>query len=87
MVHYNQTCLPVIALDSALKKDDSYYPQVFLKQCKYIEKKVVTHIHDSLSDFSSDDEKSDKEQIKAIWLIIFENIFFEGAILKESNKE
>ena len=86
MVHYNHTCLPVITLDSALKKDDSYYPQVFLKQCKYIEKGVVRQIHDSLSDFSSDDE-SDKEQIKAIRLIIFENIFFEGAILKESNKE
>ena len=60
MVHYNHTCLPVITLDSALKKDDSYYPQVFLKQCKYIEKNVVRQIHDSLSDFSPDDE-SDKE--------------------------
>ena len=60
MVHYNHTCLPVITLDSALKKDDSYYPQVFLKQCKYIEKNVVRQIHDSSSDFSSDDE-SDKE--------------------------
>ena len=30
------TCLVVITLDSALKKDDIYYPQVFLKECKYI---------------------------------------------------
>ena len=29
----------IISLDSALKKDDDYYPQVFLKECKYIEKK------------------------------------------------
>ena len=35
----NHTCLAVITLDSALKKDGSYYPQVFLKECKYIEKK------------------------------------------------
>ena len=27
----NHTCLAVITLDSALKKDDSYYPQMFLK--------------------------------------------------------
>ena len=50
----------VITLDSALKKDDNHYPQVFLKECKYVEKKVVRHIHDNLSNFSSDDE-SDEE--------------------------
>ena len=44
--------LSMFTLDSALKKDDSYSLQVFLKECKYIEKKVVRHIHDSLSDFS-----------------------------------
>ena len=38
-VNFNHTCLTVISLDSALKKDDSYYPQVILKDCKYIEKK------------------------------------------------
>ena len=30
-VHSNHTCLAVISLDSALKKDENYYPQVFLK--------------------------------------------------------
>ena len=44
-------CLAVISLDSAPKKDDNYYPQVLLKECKYIEKKVVRHIHDNLNDF------------------------------------
>ena len=38
-VDSNHTCLAVISLDSALKKDDNYYPQVFLKECKYIENK------------------------------------------------
>ena len=28
---YNHTCLAVISLDSALKKDENYYPQVFVK--------------------------------------------------------
>ena len=39
-VDSNHTCLAVISLDSALKKDEIYYPKVFLKECKCIEKKV-----------------------------------------------
>ena len=34
----NHTCLAVINLDSALEKDENYYQQVFLKECKYIKK-------------------------------------------------
>ena len=30
----NRTCLAGINLDSALKNDESSYPQVFLKECK-----------------------------------------------------
>ena len=59
----NHICLAEISLDSALKKDENYYLQVFLKQCKYIEKKVIGHINDNLSGFSSFDE-SDEEQIR-----------------------
>ena len=33
-VDSNHTCRVVITLDSALKKDGNYYPQVFLKECK-----------------------------------------------------
>ena len=43
----------MISSDSAIKKDESYYPQVFLKECKYIKKKVIRYINDNLSDFSS----------------------------------
>ena len=54
----NHTYLTVISLDSALKKDENYYPQLLLKDCKHIEKKVISHINehinDNLSDFSSD---------------------------------
>ena len=64
-VDSNHTCLSVISLDSALKKDNSYFLQVFLKkQCKRFEKKVVRHIHDNLSDFSYFSSKSDEESIK-----------------------
>ena len=48
-VYSNNTCLAVISLDAALKKEDNYYPQVFLRECKYIEyieKKVIRHISD-----------------------------------------
>lgn len=31
----------VISLDSAFKEDDNYSPQLFLKECKYIKKKLV----------------------------------------------
>ena len=58
----------IISLDSAFKKDDNYYPQVFLKVGKYIEKKVVRYIYDNLSYSSSSDEsdESDEEKIRAI---------------------
>ena len=59
VVDSNYTCLAVICLDSALKKGDNYYWQVFLKEREYIQKKVIWHIDDNLSDFSSDE--SDEE--------------------------
>ena len=35
----NHTCLAVISLDSPLKKDDNYYPQVLLKCLNTLRKK------------------------------------------------
>ena len=58
-VDSNHTCLAVISLNSALKKDKNYYLQVFLKECKYIEKKVVRHIIDDLESSSDDSDNSD----------------------------
>ena len=60
-VDSSHTCLVIISLESAPEKDDSYYPQVFLRECKYIKKKVVRHIHDNLGDFSSSSDESDEE--------------------------
>ena len=55
-VDSNHTCLAAISLENGFKKDVNYYPQVFLKECKYIEKKVIRYINDNLRDFSSSDE-------------------------------
>ena len=57
----NHTSLAVISLDFALKKDGNYHPQVFLKECKYINKKIVRYIHDNLSNFSYSSDESDEE--------------------------
>ena len=57
----NHTCLTVVNLDSALKKDENFYPQVFLKECSYIEKKVVRHIMDDLESSSNDSDYSNEE--------------------------
>ena len=53
MVDSSHTCLAVISLNSAVKKTENYCPQAFLKECKYIDKNVIRHIYDNLSDFSS----------------------------------
>ena len=60
-LYSNHTCLAVISLDSALKKNDNYYPQMFLKEGKWIEKKVARHINDNLSDFPYSFDESDEE--------------------------
>ena len=35
----NYTCLAVILMHFVVKKDENYYPQIFLKECKYTENK------------------------------------------------
>ena len=61
-VDSNNTCLAVITLDSALKKGENYYRQMFLTGCKCIEKKVIRHINDNLSNFSSPDYSDDSDK-------------------------
>ena len=58
-VDSNHTCLAVISLESTLKKDANYHLQVFLKECKCIEKKVIRHITDDLESSSDDFDDSD----------------------------
>ena len=60
-VDSNHTCLAVISLDFPLKKDDNCYLEVFLKECKYIEKKIIRNMNDNLSDFSYPDEPGEDQ--------------------------
>ena len=58
----NRTCSAVISLDSALKKDENYYPQVFLKESvNILRKKIFRHIIDDLISSSDDSDDSDEE--------------------------
>ena len=42
----NHICLVVIRLVSTMKKEENHYPQMFLKECEYIGKKVIRHINE-----------------------------------------
>ena len=57
-----------------LREDVNYYPQVLLKECKYTEKKVIRYINDNLSNFSSDDDEFDEEQIRINKACLSKNI-------------
>ena len=48
MVDSNHTGLAVSRFDFVLKKDEIDYPQMFLKECKHIKKKVIRHIHGNI---------------------------------------
>ena len=56
------TSLTVINVNPAIEKDKKYYPQVFLKDFKYVEKeKLNRHISEDKKHFSND---ADEKQIK-----------------------
>ena len=57
----------MILLDSIFKRDENYYLQMFLKDCKYI-KKVVRDITD---DFENSFDDSDEEYIKVKYQYVF----------------
>ena len=81
-VDSNHTFLAVISLDSALKKDENWYMQSFLKECKNIKVKLIGHI---INDLESSDDDSHEESIQGMGLMFFENFLFEEANLKMSN--
>ena len=84
-VDFNHTCLAVITLGCALKKDKSYYLKVFSK-CVNTLKNVIRHINNDLSYSCSSDESDEKELSgycflrkqfgKCIfWESLFKNVF------------
>ena len=56
-VDSTQTSVAAVSLDSALKKNENYYLQVILKEFKCIGKKVIRHIIDNLSFYSSESDE------------------------------
>ena len=71
------------------KKDENYYLQLFLKECRFTEKIVIRHISDDV-EHSSDDSRlyvfgrailKMSFLRKQPWEFNFESLFFEGAIL------
>ena len=68
--------LAVTTIDSALKRAGNYYLQVFLKECKYIEKEVIRLITEDIEVFSSDSE-----------YFFFNNTYRENCVLLNSVPE
>ena len=65
-MHY--ACIACITIDSVMKMDKKYFPQVYLEQCKYKIKKIqmsrfinaeIDLDSDSGSDSDSDDDSDD----------------------------
>ena len=59
----NYICWSVILIHSVLKKDENVFLQVFLKECKYMEKekKIISYVTDDLKFSSDGSDESDKE--------------------------
>lgn len=60
-------------IDSVLKTEERYYPQVFLKGCKHIQKdkKVIRYITDDWKFSSDDSDEFDEKWIKHYNGILF----------------
>ena len=57
-------CLSVIMLDSAIKANKKYYPQIFLEECKYVQEKIKTenYIDEDLEKSESDSDSNDETE-------------------------
>ena len=57
-------CLSIIMLDSVIKPKKKYYPQTFLEECKYEQKriKIENLIDDDLEKSESDSDSNDEAE-------------------------
>ena len=57
-------CLLIIMIDSVIKTNKKYYPQILLEECKYIQEKIkiVNYIDEDLIDSESDDSPNDEAE-------------------------
>ena len=60
--NFNYTSLAVISLDSAVKKDENYYPQVFKipNDWKKVVRQIIDDLERSSDDFDDSDGSDDK---------------------------
>ena len=52
-------CLSIIMIDSVVKGNKKYYPQILLEECKYVQEKIKTenYIDEDLEKSDSNDER------------------------------
>ena len=57
-------CLSIIMIDSVIKANKKYYPQILLEECKYIQEKIKieNYINEDLEDSESDDSSNDETE-------------------------
>ena len=56
-------CLSIIILDSVIKANKKYYPQIFLEECKYLQEKIKieNYIEDDLKLGSGSNEETESD--------------------------
>ena len=56
-------CLLIIILDSVIKANKKYYPQIFLEECKYLQEKIKieNYIEDDLKLDSGSNEETESD--------------------------
>ena len=57
-------CLSIIMVDSVIKANKKYYPQILLEECKYIQEKIKTenYIDEDLENSESDSNSNDETE-------------------------
>ena len=57
-------CFPIIMLDSVIKANKKYYPQMFLEECKYVQGKIKNenYIDDDFKKSESDSDSNEETE-------------------------
>ena len=57
-------CLSIIMVDSVIKANKKYYPQILLEECKYIQEKIKTenYINEDLEKSESDSDSNNETE-------------------------
>ena len=55
-------CLSIIVIDSVIKANKKYYPQIFLEECKYMQEKIKIEnfINEDLENSDSDSDSNNE---------------------------